>query len=105
MIEIIQNLSQNQIQMMNKMALQLNQKVALREEQLKLQEQKINEQLAKAKRTDALKEENEKNLVLVEKLREEMLEHEDSWNEHVESEIEENNAYLQDAIIAVRAGG
>ena len=59
--------------MMNKMALQLNQKVALREEQLKLQEQKINEQLAKAKRTDALKEENEKNLVLVEKLREEML--------------------------------
>ena len=43
MIEIIQNLSQNQIQMMNRMALQLNQKVALREEQLKLQEQKINE--------------------------------------------------------------
>ena len=42
---------------------------------------------------------------ILDKLSEEMLEHEDSWNEHMQSEAEENNAYLQDAIIAVRAGG
>ena len=42
---------------------------------------------------------------ILDKLSEEMLEHEDSWNEYMQSEAEENNAYLQDAIIAVRAGG
>jgi hypothetical protein len=40
---------------------------------------------------------------ILDKLSEEMLDHEDSWNEHMQSEFEENNAYLQDAIIAVRA--
>ena len=42
---------------------------------------------------------------ILDKLSEEMLDHEDSWNEHVESEAEENNAYLADALQAVRAEG
>jgi tRNA/tmRNA/rRNA uracil-C5-methylase (TrmA/RlmC/RlmD family) len=42
---------------------------------------------------------------ILDKLSEEMLEHEQNWNEHMQAEAEENNAYLQDAIIAVRAGG
>ena len=39
---------------------------------------------------------------ILDKLSEEMLDHEDSWNEHMESEIEENNAYLQGAAASVR---
>lgn len=42
---------------------------------------------------------------ILDKLSEEMLDHEDSWNEHMESEAEENNAYLADALQAVRAEG
>jgi chemotaxis regulatin CheY-phosphate phosphatase CheZ len=42
---------------------------------------------------------------VLDKLSEEMLEIEDRWNEYMQSEAEENNAYLQDAIIAVRKGG
>jgi hypothetical protein len=39
---------------------------------------------------------------ILDKMSEEMLDHEDSWNEHMESEAEENNAYLQGAAASVR---
>ena len=42
---------------------------------------------------------------ILDKLSEEMLDHEDSWNEHMESEAEGNNAYLAGALQAVRAEG
>lgn len=42
---------------------------------------------------------------ILDKLSEEMIEQEDSWNESKQAEAEENNAYLQDAIMSVRAGG
>ena len=41
----------------------------------------------------------------LDRISEQMLEDEDEWNKMKQHEAEENNAYLQDAIIAVRAGG
>ena len=42
---------------------------------------------------------------ILDKMSEDLCEDEHAWNEEQQSEAEENNAYLADALRAVRAGG